>query len=71
MPQRKILSIKKASAALKIEPMLFKLRTSSRIKIKGVFGACLKSVTDLRISSLFFSFRMFIKLVNNRRYCAC
>jgi hypothetical protein len=32
IPQRKIFSIKKASAVLKIDPILFRLRTSAKIR---------------------------------------
>ena len=40
------------------EPILLRLRILSKIRIKGVFSACLKSLTVFRISSSFFNLRI-------------
>jgi hypothetical protein len=54
MPHKYIFSIK-ASAVLNTEPILCKLRTSSKTIIIGVFAELLKSATDFRSNSLFSS----------------
>ena len=52
-------SIIKASAVLKIDPILFKLLMSSRIIIRGVFGLFLNLITSILPSSLFFNFLIY------------
>ena len=54
IPHRKIFSIKKASAALKTDPILFKLLIFSSIIVRGVFFESLNSLFVFLINSLFF-----------------
>ena len=63
MPQRQILSIRKASAVLKTEPILCRLLTLSKMMTMGDFSESLKASTDILFSSSFLSFlmRMFFK----------
>ena len=58
IPQSIIFSIRKASDMRNTDPILFKLLTLSKIKIKGIFSEALKSCTDFRTSSSFFSLRI-------------
>ena len=60
MPHRYIFSIKKASAVLKTEPILFKLRMLSKIMMSGVFSEPLKLWASILPSSLFFNFLFFM-----------